>query len=373
MFRLRLPDGQSLPRASRAGRVGASLRNPSAMTKHQICRNCGSEVTGNYCSACGQRTTTHRLDWASLAENVTSTFIGDEAYGLRGMNMRKGTVTTWLSILFQPHITIPEYIAGHRRKYFNPVAILLLLSTFYAIVYALVGKTYTPMANQDQHLFVWLFCTYIDYASLHPAANMLLTLPFFALALKTVFGKRAGLKYVEYLYIGIFLSIFEMTLMIFVLPIELLVPKYSSFYALTLPTFLYTAFVLWKMFGLKKRSALWRTLLTKGLQYAYATVAVVLLLGGILGGYYLTVPKEARQQIGQAAERADNNTEWEYAFGEFVEVMVGYIFKDQEPSSAQSETSDEAQEEQSAEVGTRPDGPHAEKTEAQRTGKTGQS
>lgn len=60
--------------------------------------------------------------------------------------MRKGAATTWLSILFRPHRVIPEFIAGRRRKYFNPVAILLLLSTFYAVVFLLVGKEYTPLA-----------------------------------------------------------------------------------------------------------------------------------------------------------------------------------------------------------------------------------
>ena len=52
------------------------------MPKHQLCRNCGHEIDHNYCPACGQRTTTDRLTWASLVDSVSSTFIGDEAYGL---------------------------------------------------------------------------------------------------------------------------------------------------------------------------------------------------------------------------------------------------------------------------------------------------
>ena len=97
------------------------------MPKHQLCRNCGHTVDSNYCPVCGQRTSTRRLGWASLAESVTSTFIGDEAYGLRGIDMRKGAATTWLSILFRPHRVIPEFIAGRRRKYFNPSASSLKL------------------------------------------------------------------------------------------------------------------------------------------------------------------------------------------------------------------------------------------------------
>ena len=166
------------------------------MPKHQLCRNCGYEIDHNYCPACGQRTTTDRLTWASLAESVSSTFIGDEAYGLRGINMRKGAVMTWLAILTHPYASVSEFILGHRRKYFNPVAILLMLSTFYAVVFALVGKEFSPTARADYPLFRWLICSYYDYATLHPAANMLLMLPFYALAMKTVFRRLYDLKYV---------------------------------------------------------------------------------------------------------------------------------------------------------------------------------
>ena len=88
-------------------------------------------------------------------------------------------------------------------------------------------------------MFRWLICSYYDYATLHPAANMLLMLPFYALAMKTVFRRRSDLKYVEYLYIGIFLSVFEITLMILALPAELFIPWYSSFYMQMLPVFIY--------------------------------------------------------------------------------------------------------------------------------------
>lgn len=99
---------------------------------------------------------------------------------------------------------------------------------------------------------------------------MLLMLPFYALAMKTVFRRRSDLKYVEYLYIGIFLSVFEITLMILALPAELFIPWYSSFYMQMLPVFIYTGFVFRKLFGLKKKGAVLRTLLANGLQYVYA-------------------------------------------------------------------------------------------------------
>lgn len=325
------------------------------MSKHQLCRNCGHEIDNNYCPACGQRTTTDRLSWASLADSITSTFVGDEAYGLRGINMRKGAVLTWLAILCRPYVSISEFLQGHRRKYFNPVAILLMLSTFYAIVFALVGKEFTPKASEEQNMFLWLLCSYYDYATLHPAANMLLTLPFYALAMKTVFRKRSDLKYVEYLYIGIFLSVFEITLMILALPAELLVSWYSSFYMQTAPVFLYTAFVFWKLFGLKKKGAVMRTLLADGMQYVYAFVAALVILLLALGCYSLISPEKFREDfnIRDKGQQTEGLQEGKGMLNDILNGIVDAFDKedaaDGETGAADRDTTDTAEEKPTAE------------------------
>lgn len=307
------------------------------MTKHQLCRNCGHPVKENYCPACGQRTTTRRLSWGSFVESVTSTFIGDEAYGLRGINMRKGAVMTWLAVLIRPHRVIPEFIEGRRRKYFNPVAILLLLSTFYAVVFTLAGKEYTPLASGDQPMFRWLISTYIDYATLHPAGYLLVMLPFFALAMKTVFRRKSDLRYVEYLYIGIFLAIFEITLMIAALPAELLLPWYSSFYMSTLPLFLYTAFVFWKIFNLKKRGAILRTLLTDLLQYVYMFVIMLVIATCAIGSYYAIAPEKFRKEFSLDRKMRTEQPEGTETSG-LQEVIDGIIDAFGEDDGADAET-----------------------------------
>lgn len=318
------------------------------MPKHQLCRNCGHEIDHNYCPACGQRTTTDRLTWASLVDSVSSTFIGDEAYGLRGINMRKGAVMTWLAILIRPYVSVSEFILGHRRKYFNPVAILLMLSTFYAVVFALVGKEFTPTARADSPLFRWLICSYYDYATLHPAANMLLMLPFYALAMKTVFRRRSDLKYVEYLYIGIFLSVFEITLMILALPAELFIPWYSSFYMQMLPVFIYTGFVFRKLFGLKKKGAVLRTLLANGLQYVYAFFAALGLLTLSLGIYYLVAPEKFKEELNirnrdARTEQVEGSQQGEGALNDILNGFLdGLLHEDEADKSSGKDGEDTA-------------------------------
>lgn len=308
------------------------------MTKHQLCRNCGEVIAGNYCSACGQRANVDRLNWASLAESATSTLIGDEAYGLRGINMRKGLVMTWLTILCRPYVSVSEFLQGQRRKYFNPVAILLMLSTFYAVVFTLVGKEFTPTAREGQHLFVWLICSYYDYATLHPAANILLTLPFFALGMKTVFRKKSDLRYVEYLYIGIFIAVFEMTLMILALPAELLVPWYNSFYMQTLPVFVYAACVCWRLFGLKKKTAVLRTLSAYLLEYVYMFLTALVTICLALGCYYIFAPGKFKAEFNAPSESVRSELNEEVGEGMLTKILAGFIdaFGDGEAADAKT-------------------------------------
>lgn len=305
------------------------------MSRHQLCRNCGHEVDNNYCPACGQRTSTHRLSWATLAESLTSTFIGDEAYGVRGMNMRKGAVGTWWAIVTRPSRSIGEFIEGHRRKYFNPVAILLLLSTLYAVVFALAGKQSHIAIDPDLSLPRQIVRQCIDYVQCHPAVSALVSLPFAALAMKTLFGRKCDLRYIEYFYIGIFLSVFEVTLMVIQLPLELLFPRYSSFYGNTLPVFVYTAVVFWRLFGLTKKGALLRTFAVDVLTYVYAIVTTIIGSTLILGSLYLVSPESFESYRSKTQQQETAGTAILGAFSEAVSVFCSSVFGEEDKPSAE--------------------------------------
>ena len=86
--------------------------------------------------------------------------------------------------------------------------------------------------------------------------------------------------------------------MIAALPAELLLPWYSSFYMMTLPLFLYTAFVFRNIFGLKKkRSALLRTLLTDLLQYVYMFLITLAVASCAVGCYYFIAPEQFKKEF----------------------------------------------------------------------------
>lgn len=189
----------------------------------KICLNCGHPVEGNYCSNCGQRTNVGRLSWKSVADGFASTFIGDEAFGLRGNNMRKSIFGTWAEIIFFPARSLSEYIDGCRRKYFNPVAILILLASAYALLEYFLDMSH-PSPELPEGLSAlrsFNFLHYFeDYMKSNSTAYSLLTTLFIMFALHRTFRRIHGLNLVECFYLSVFMMIFSLSLTTLLLPFE---------------------------------------------------------------------------------------------------------------------------------------------------------
>lgn len=176
------------------------------MKKH-FCRNCGDELTGRYCSRCGQRNDIGRLSWKALFEGFMSVIFGKDYNRESGDIPRYGLFGTFWRILFHPVTTIKEYIAGKRVRYFSPIGMLFLLSALCVLL-----SYWTGVKIMDGQPETPGFEPFLEYGNTHPVVFWLLVAPFSALAYKWVFAKISNVKYVEYLYIEIFLSIIGMTI-----------------------------------------------------------------------------------------------------------------------------------------------------------------
>ena len=150
------------------------------------------------------------------------------------------------------------------------------------------------------------------------------------------------------LYIGIFLSVFEITLMILALPAELFIPWYSSFYMQMLPVFIYTGFVFRKLFGLKKKGAVLRTLLANGLQYVYAFFAALGLLTLSLGIYYLVAPEKFKEELNirnrdARTEQVEGSQQGEGALNDILNGFLdGLLHEDEADKSSGKDGEDTA-------------------------------
>jgi len=91
------------------------------------CLNCDSNTINNFCSVCGQKTSTHRF---SVKHVVKHDFI----HGV--FHLDKGFIFTVKELFLRPGHSIREFIQGKRVNYFNYFTLIILI---YAIGH-LIGK-----------------------------------------------------------------------------------------------------------------------------------------------------------------------------------------------------------------------------------------
>jgi hypothetical protein len=105
----------------------AGEAGPDGHTHEKNCLNCGTALTGPYCSACGQKAHIHR----SLRA-----FMGDFVAGL--MNFEGKFWRTLPMLAWCPGDLTRRYIAGERARFISPVA-LYLFSVF--LMFAVLNAT----------------------------------------------------------------------------------------------------------------------------------------------------------------------------------------------------------------------------------------
>ncbi|MFL6578394.1 MAG: DUF3667 domain-containing protein [Povalibacter sp.] len=94
--------------------------------EHALCRNCGAQLQGAYCSNCGQSAHIHR----------TLTSIGHDI--LHGVFHFEGKVwKTFPELFFHPGRLTRRYIDGERAKFVSPMA-LYLFTVF--LMFAVIGS-----------------------------------------------------------------------------------------------------------------------------------------------------------------------------------------------------------------------------------------
>jgi ribosomal protein L32 len=82
------------------------------------CLNCNKSVIENFCSNCGQKTSTHRITFKHF-------FFHDFLHGV--MHLEKGILFTIKEALVRPGKAALDYISGKRIKYYNVFYLTLLL------------------------------------------------------------------------------------------------------------------------------------------------------------------------------------------------------------------------------------------------------
>ncbi|GAB5410398.1 MAG: hypothetical protein BalsKO_27630 [Balneolaceae bacterium] len=155
---------------------------PSVEIKESNCLNCGTEVSGNYCTNCGQKFQPTKVPIKLFLEDAVETLF----------NIDNRWLKTLKDLFFNPGKATKEYIEGKRAQYLPPLRIYLSISIVYFLLVQLSESSQVFFINfTDDEGEMGNIGTIIQYL-------LFFLVPIFAVLIKLFHKKRKGF-YVEYL------------------------------------------------------------------------------------------------------------------------------------------------------------------------------
>lgn len=256
------------------------------------CLNCGHTILPGqqFCPLCGQRTDTKKLTIRQLFLEFIQVIV----------NIEKGVVRLLKGLAVNPGLVAAEYVAGKRKKYFNPFAFMALCVAFMVIINNWL-KPYGSLPVPDQKVLARIqdpvteakyLRTVERNARVQRISNQnnntlnVIAAPFYAVFLWLFFRRRnrnIAEIIVAYLLFAAFSNILSTIIFSPVLAALRDHPAYS--YIQFLGFTLQTAYIAWGMkgfFGLKGAVGYIRSM---------AVLSLIGLIGFILllAGYFLYV------------------------------------------------------------------------------------
>ncbi len=178
---------------------------------HHLCKNCEHTFEGNFCSNCGQKTNTVRLNWHFVKEELQYTFL----------HINKGFLFSIKQLLTRPGDTVREFLEGKRIKHYKPILLVFVLAGLNGLLSQQIDyKGFMPesgnnvVAKEMPKMMNWLFS--------HYALVELALLPLFSLCSWLAF-KKYGYNYIENIIINCFASAQRLIIGLLTLPILFLV------------------------------------------------------------------------------------------------------------------------------------------------------
>ena len=243
------------------------------------CKNCGNHVVENFCSHCGQKSNTRRIDFSNFFSEFSESLF----------QINKGFFYTLKELSVRPGKSINEFLNGKRKRHFKPIAYLLTLSTVYflttqftnqnTLIDDVIDGWMNGATDQDSKVEIpkiasWFLTNY--------AYSTLLLLPIFSLASYISFFKF-GKTYLEHVVLNSYITGHQA---IFYSLFVVLGTAIDSHVMEALPVFIavsYTFWVFWQFFSEGNRIIhILRTVLTYVLYLIFCSLlSVTLMINGI--------------------------------------------------------------------------------------------
>ncbi|WP_297333456.1 DUF3667 domain-containing protein [Flavobacterium sp.] len=163
--------------------------------QHNNCLNCDTQLSGRFCSGCGQKADTHRI-------TVRHFLLHDLAHGV--WHLDKGIPYTLKQVFTRPGNAARDYIYGKRVRFYNIFYLLLIILGFAL----LAGNDIEGgiLGGEDKTLGTDTNGNFLRLIGKYPKVLFLVMLPLFALSSYTIFRRRRY-NYPEHLIIAGFLFV----------------------------------------------------------------------------------------------------------------------------------------------------------------------
>ena len=180
-------------------------------TSSNLCRNCGTTITGKFCHNCGQSAGTTRINRHYIVHELQHSVL----------HVDKGIFFTIKELIMRPGEMLSGYLSGKRVSHFKPVAFLVILATLYGFichffkVYPEGSFSFTESGNSavdEQSLFIY------EWVYGHYSFVMLAFTPFYALGAYLLFRKY-GYNYMEFFVISCYIAGMQILMLIATYPI----------------------------------------------------------------------------------------------------------------------------------------------------------
>ena len=177
-----------------------------------FCKNCGLLIEVNFCSNCGQKTNTKRLDWNYIFDEAKYTFL----------HLNNGLLYTCKQLLIRPGDMVREFIEGKRVKHYKPLLLVFVLagiSTFLA--YFNGDLTVLSKLNNENANVIFDATQYTNMLTKYYTLVQIISVPLIAFCTWLAFRKW-GYNYIENIIINCFATAQLLIIGIITTPIKMI-------------------------------------------------------------------------------------------------------------------------------------------------------
>ncbi|MEO6175269.1 MAG: DUF3667 domain-containing protein [Flavobacterium circumlabens] len=148
------------------------------------CKNCKQIYKGHYCNNCGQPAATYKINGHYLWHEIRHSLL----------HFDEGIPYSIKQLFTRPGHSIREFIEGKRVRHFKPLALVVVLATFYGLLY---HEFHVSLFDDPANTSIDIG-KFNEWSSKHYSWIIILTIPFFTLGTYISFRKQ-GYNFVEYI------------------------------------------------------------------------------------------------------------------------------------------------------------------------------